>query len=82
MIFAIIFSLSKRLLHLLIGGFLFRRRQIGVLRINRDADIHIRRFSDQLNNRLDMPWDNSVNKNAVINAVATTLGVRNMPLTS
>ena len=29
-----------------------------------------------------MPWDNSVNKNAVIYAVHTTLGVRNMPLTS
>ena len=28
-----------------------------------------------------MPWDNSVNKNAVIYAVATTLDVRNMPLT-
>lgn len=28
----------------------------------------------------DMPWDNSVNKNAVIYAAHTTLGVRNMPL--
>lgn len=28
-----------------------------------------------------MPWDNSVNKNAVIYAARTTLGVRNMPLT-
>lgn len=27
-----------------------------------------------------MPWDNSVNKNAVIYAAHTTLGVRNMPL--
>ncbi len=28
-----------------------------------------------------MPCDNSVNKNAVIYVVATTLGVRNMPST-
>ena len=28
-----------------------------------------------------MPWDNSVNKNAVIYAAHTTFGVRNMPLT-
>ena len=28
-----------------------------------------------------MPWDNSVNKNAVIYAAHTVLGVRNMPLT-
>ena len=28
-----------------------------------------------------MPWDNGVNKNAVIYAAHTTLGVRNMPLT-
>jgi len=28
-----------------------------------------------------MPWDNSVNKNAVIYAARTILGVRNMPLT-
>ncbi len=28
-----------------------------------------------------MPWDNSMNKNAVIYADHTTLGVRNMPLT-
>ena len=26
-----------------------------------------------------MPWDNSVNKNAIIYAARTTLGVRNMP---
>ena len=26
-----------------------------------------------------MPWDNGVNKNAVIYAACTTLGVRNMP---
>ena len=31
---------------------------------------------------LHMSWDNSVNKNGIIYAVATTLGVRNMPLTS
>ena len=29
-----------------------------------------------------MPWDNGVNKNAVIYAAHTTLGVRNMPLTT
>ena len=29
-----------------------------------------------------MPWVGSVNKNAVINAVHTTLDVENMPLTS
>ncbi len=29
-----------------------------------------------------MPWDNSVNKNAIIYADHTTLGVRNMPLIS
>ena len=29
-----------------------------------------------------MPWDNSVNKNAVIYAAHTTLDVRNMPLTT
>ena len=28
-----------------------------------------------------MPWDNSVNKKAVIYAVVSTPGVRNMPLT-
>lgn len=28
-----------------------------------------------------MPWDNGVNKNVVIYAAHTTLGVRNMPLT-
>lgn len=28
-----------------------------------------------------MPWDNGMNKNAVIYAAHTTLGVRNMPLT-
>ncbi len=32
--------------------------------------------------RLDVPWDNSVNKTVIIYAVATTPGVRNMPLTS
>ena len=31
--------------------------------------------------RLHVPWDNSVNKNAVIYADHTTLDVRNMPLT-
>ena len=31
---------------------------------------------------LHMPWDNSVNKNAIIYAVATTFDVKNMPLTS
>ena len=36
----------------------------------------------QKNDRLDMPRDNSVNKNAVIYAVHTTLDVRNMLLTS
>lgn len=36
---------------------------------------------EQQGNALDMPWDNSVNKNAVIYATHTTLGVRNMPLT-
>lgn len=34
------------------------------------------------NNRLNVPWGNSVNKNAVIYTVHTTLGVRNMPLTT
>lgn len=34
----------------------------------------------QKNHGFDMPWDNSVNKNAVIYAAHTTLGVRNMPL--
>ena len=29
-----------------------------------------------------MPWNNSVNKKAVIYAAHTTLDVRNMPLTS
>ena len=29
-----------------------------------------------------MPWDNNVNKNAVIYAAHTTLGVRNMQLTT
>ena len=29
-----------------------------------------------------MPWDNSVNKNGIIYAAHTTLGVRKMPLTS
>ena len=29
-----------------------------------------------------MPWMGSVNKNAVIYSVHTTLGVRNMPLTT
>lgn len=29
-----------------------------------------------------MPWDNGVNKNGIIYAVATTLGVRNMSLTT
>ena len=29
-----------------------------------------------------MPWDNGVNKMAHIHAVVTTLGVRNMPLTT
>lgn len=29
-----------------------------------------------------MPWDNGVNKIAAIYAAHTTLGVRNMPLTS
>lgn len=33
-------------------------------------------------NGLYVPWDDSMNKNAVIYAVAATLGVRNMPLTS
>ncbi len=33
------------------------------------------------NDRLDVPWDNSVNKNAVIYAAHTALDVRNMPLT-
>jgi hypothetical protein len=32
--------------------------------------------------RFHVPWDNSVNINAVIDAVATTLGFRNIPLTS
>ena len=32
--------------------------------------------------RFHMPWDNSVNKMAHIHAAHTTLGVRNMPLTS
>ena len=31
---------------------------------------------------LDVPWDNGVNKRTVINAVATTFDVKNMPLTS
>ncbi len=31
---------------------------------------------------IHVPWDNSVNKTVIIYAVATTLGVRNMPLTS
>ena len=31
--------------------------------------------------RIHMPWDNSVNKNAVLFAARTTLGVGNMPLT-
>lgn len=30
---------------------------------------------------LYVPWDNSVNKNAIIYAAHTTLVVRNMPLT-
>lgn len=34
----------------------------------------------QKNYGFDMPWDNSVNKNAVIYAAHTTLGVRSMPL--
>ena len=33
------------------------------------------------NYRLHMPWDNSVNKKAVIYAVVTTIDVENMPLT-
>ena len=36
----------------------------------------------KLDNCLDVPWDNSVNKNAVICAAHTALGVRNMPLTN
>ena len=31
--------------------------------------------------RLNMPWDNCVNKKAVIYAAHTTFDVRNMPLT-
>lgn len=38
-------------------------------------------YLSQKNHGFDMPWDNSVNKNAVIYAAHTTLGVRNMPLT-
>lgn len=35
---------------------------------------------EEENDCLDMPWDNSVNKNAVINAVVSTRVVKNMPL--
>ena len=37
-------------------------------------------FPTQKNNGLHMPWDNGVNKNVVIYAAHTALGVRNMPL--
>lgn len=36
----------------------------------------------QRDHALNMPWDNSVNKNGIIYADHTTLDVRNMPLTS
>ena len=36
--------------------------------------------SRQQYDRLHVPWDNSVNKNAVIYSAHTTLCVRNMPL--
>ncbi len=36
--------------------------------------------SGELHDTFCMPWDNSVNNNAVIYAAHTTFGVRNMPL--
>ena len=39
-------------------------------------------FPTKKNNCLCMPWDNSVNKNAIIYAAHTTLSVRNMSLTA
>ena len=43
--------------------------------------LRLRTFG-QCTYRLNVPWDNSVNKNAVIYAAHTTLGVRNMPFTN
>ena len=37
--------------------------------------------ANELRDAFNVPRDNSVNKNAVIYAAHTTLGVRNMPLT-
>ena len=69
-------------LDLVVGGLCLGSGQVGVLQVEGHADGHIRIFSDQLNNRLDMSWDNSVNKMAHIYAAHTTLDVRNMPLTN
>lgn len=42
-------------LDLVVGGLCLGSREIGVLQIEGHADGHVRIFSDQLNNRLDVP---------------------------
>ena len=68
-------------LDLLVGGIALGSGEVGVFQIDRHTDCHIRIFSDQLNNRLHMPWDNSVNKNAHIHAIAATAPVEQFPVT-
>ena len=43
-------------------------------------DMIIRLLLGQKNDRLHMPWDNSVNKNAIIYAVVTTVLMGQFPL--
>ena len=50
-------------------------------KLNFYVDMSVWLFVGKQYNRLHMPWDNGVNKNAIIYAAHTTLGVRNMPLT-
>ena len=44
--------------------------------------LHVGFALGQRDNRLNMPWDNNVNKKAHIYAVAATIDVKNMPLIS
>ena len=70
------------LLYLIICCLSLCRCYIHIIKFNRDINVIIRLLFQlgQKNNRLDVPWDNGVNKNAIINAVVSTHLVKNMPL--